>query len=331
MWPLLGDDAAHPGARLDLVAVLVEHDGGLVDRDARAAGVRLTLGHDAGAAEAGLRGADRVGDDAVGQQFEELLLDAGGEQRGGAGEQEQRRQVVRRCPASWCASSASSSGRAIASPVKNSRFTLCSWIIRQTSSASNSGASTTVWPENSDIQVADWVAPWIIGGIGQPDHRRVLRGRLGEVVLVLDGLARREVGAAEQHSVDVLVAPHHALGEAGGAAGVEQVDVVGAALAEVALRRALLQRGVELDAAVALVVVIAAVLDHQDGLDVRRLGQHVGHPVGVAALVHERDHVGVVEQVLQLALDVAEVDVDQDRAGLDDAEHRDDDLDAVRQ
>ena len=32
---------------------------------------------------------------------------------------------------------------------------------------------------------------------------------------------------------------------------------------------------------------------------------------------------------LQLALDVAEVDVDQDRACLDDAEHRDDDLDAV--
>ena len=30
----------------------------------------------------------------------------------------------------------------------------------------NSGASTEVWPEKSDIQVADWVAPWIIGGIG---------------------------------------------------------------------------------------------------------------------------------------------------------------------
>ena len=163
----------------------------------------------------------------------------------------------------------------------------------------------------------------------QPDHRPVLGGRLCEVVLVLDGFSRREVGAAEQHSVNVFVTPHDALGEAGGAAGVQQVDVVGAALAEVALRRALLQRGVELDAAVALVVVIAAVLDHQDGLDVRRLGQHVGHPVGIAALVHEGDHVGVVEQILQLALDVAEVDVDEDRASLDDAEHRDDDLDAV--
>ena len=58
-------------------------------------------------------------------------------------------------------------------------------------------------------------------------------------------------------------------------------------------------------------------------------GKHVGDAVGVPAFVHQRDHVGVLEQILQLALDVAEVDVDQDGAGLDDAEHRDDDFDAV--
>ena len=102
MLPFLAMMPAHAGARHDLVAVLVEHDGVLVDRHARAAGVRLALGHDAGAAEAGLRGADRVGDDPVGQQFEELLLDAGREQRGGAGEQEQRRQVVARCRRPEC-------------------------------------------------------------------------------------------------------------------------------------------------------------------------------------------------------------------------------------
>ncbi len=45
--------------------------------------------------------------------------------------------------------------------------------------------------------------------------------------------------------------------------------------------------------------------------------------------MHQRHHVGVVEQVLQLAFDVAEVDVDEDGARLDDAQHRDDDLDAV--
>ena len=43
----------------------------------------------------------------------------------------------------------------------------------------------------------------------------------------------------------------------------------------------------------------------------------------------QRDHVGVVEQVAKFALDVAVVDVDQDRARFDDAQHRDDDLDAV--
>ena len=161
------------------------------------------------------------------------------------------------------------------------------------------------------------------------DHRRILCGGLGQVVLVLHELTRREVGAAEQHPVDVLVAPHHALGETGGAAGVEQVDVVGAALAEVADGRSLLERGVELDTAVALIVVVAAVLDRQDGLDVGRLGQHVGHPVGVPPLVHQRDHVRVLEQILQLALDVAEVDVHQNGARLHDAQHRDHDLDAV--
>ena len=45
--------------------------------------------------------------------------------------------------------------------------------------------------------------------------------------------------------------------------------------------------------------------------------------------MHQRDHVRVLEQILKLALDVAVVDVDQDGAGLDDAEHRDHDLDAV--
>ena len=62
-------------------------------------------------------------------------------------------------------SSASSNGRPMASPVKNSRFTLCFSTVRHTCSASNSGASTLVCPANSAIQVADWVAPWIIGGI----------------------------------------------------------------------------------------------------------------------------------------------------------------------
>ena len=45
--------------------------------------------------------------------------------------------------------------------------------------------------------------------------------------------------------------------------------------------------------------------------------------------MHERNHVGVVEQIAQLTFDIAVVDVDQNRPGLHDAQHRDDDLDAV--
>ena len=161
------------------------------------------------------------------------------------------------------------------------------------------------------------------------DHRRIRCGGLGEVVFVFDEFTRGEVGSAEEHPVDVLVAPHHALREAGGAPGVEQVDVVGAALAEVAFGRALRDRRVELDAAVTLKVVIVTVLDDESRLDVGGVGQHVGDPVGVAALVDQRHHVGVVEQVAKFALDVTEIDVDQDGARLHDAEHRDDDLNAV--
>ena len=65
------------------------------------------------------------------------------------------------------------------------------------------------------------------------DHPRV-GGLLGLVVL-LERLAGVEVDAAAEHAPEVLVAPHHALREAGRAAGVDDVDVVGAALAEVAL------------------------------------------------------------------------------------------------
>ena len=50
----------------------------------------------------------------------------------------------------------------------------------------------------------------------------------------------------------------------------------------------------------------------------------------VLPLVDERDDVGVVEEVAQLLLDVAEVDVHRRRADLVDREHRLDPLDAVR-
>ena len=164
------------------------------------------------------------------------------------------------------------------------------------------------------------------------DHRRPSGCLLGMVILVSDEFACGEVGSTEQHSVDVLMAPHHALRETGRTAGVEQIDIVGAARPEVALGRSLGDRLVELDATVVFIGLcrhVAAIVDHQHRLDIRNLGQHVGDPFGVLAFVHQRDHVGVIEQVAQLRFDVAVVDVHQDRAGLHNAQHRDHDLDPV--
>ncbi|SKS41379.1 Uncharacterised protein [Mycobacteroides abscessus subsp. abscessus] len=60
------------------------------------------------------------------------------------------------------------SGRAMASPAKNSMLILCFSMSSHTSSGLNSGASTVVRPWNRAMKVAAWVAPWIIGGIGNP-------------------------------------------------------------------------------------------------------------------------------------------------------------------
>ena len=103
-------------------------------------------------------------------------------------------------------------------------------------------------------------APCISGGSG----KRIIGGFSAAALdwSYSSSTARRcKVDAAAEHPPEVLVAPHHALGEAGGAAGVDDVEVVGAALAEVALGRPCCQRRVELDAAVTPVVVVAAVLD----------------------------------------------------------------------
>src|SRR3954463_1048330 len=48
---LLRDQPANTRARLHLVAVLIEDDGAVVDGHARSAGVRLSLGHNAGPTE----------------------------------------------------------------------------------------------------------------------------------------------------------------------------------------------------------------------------------------------------------------------------------------
>src|SRR5581483_4280792 len=60
---LLGNQTPHTGAGLHLVAVLVQHDGAVIDGDARTTAVWRVFGDDAGPAEAGLRRPDGIGDD----------------------------------------------------------------------------------------------------------------------------------------------------------------------------------------------------------------------------------------------------------------------------
>ncbi|SLJ82610.1 Uncharacterised protein [Mycobacteroides abscessus subsp. abscessus] len=63
-------------------------------------------------------------------------------------------------------SSASSIGRAIASPVMKMTFTPCRSIVRHTPCPLNSGSITTLPPLNRLWKVAHCEPPWIIGGIG---------------------------------------------------------------------------------------------------------------------------------------------------------------------
>ena len=89
-------------------------------------------------------------------------------------------------------------------------------------------------------------------------------------------------------------------------------------------------RRLVLDGSSARVVGVGAVpLDADEVLQLRLRVAGRGDERPVLALVDERDHVGVVEEVAQLLLDVAEVDVHDAAPHLVDREHRLDPLDAV--
>ena len=116
---------------------------------------------------------------------------------------------------------------------------------------------------------------------------------------------------------DVLVAPHHALGHAGGAAGVEDVPVVAGPGGEVALGAALGHGLLEVAA------------DDEPVAEVGHVAGHPGDPVGELGVVDEGLEVGVAEQVGELVLDVAVVDVDPDGPELEDRPQALDPLDRV--
>ena len=178
-------------------------------------------------------------------------------------------------------------------------------------------------------------------GLGTPVHQRaqreghhptVLRG-LHRLVVLRERFTGHEVDAAAQHPPEVLVAPHHALGVAGRATGVDDVEVVRAAVREVPLRALPRQRlgpghpRVRRD--VGVVVRVCRVGHHDDRPQLRMLARARGHQRRVGPLVDQGHEVGIVEEVVELGLDVAVVHVDRDGPDLEDRQHRDDVLDAV--
>ncbi len=117
------------------------------------------------------------------------------------------------------------------------------------------------------------------------------------------------VDATAQRVEDVLVSPDHPLGHAGGAAGVEDVVVVVGPGGEVPLgaprgHRLLVGDGAPGER------LAGPVVDGDHQSEVGELGQQLGHLGPVAGLVDQGDQVGVGEQVAELVLHVAVVDVD---------------------
>ncbi len=157
-------------------------------------------------------------------------------------------------------------------------------------------------------------------GLGRP---------LGVVVLGRHLLVGEEVRTAHERVEDVLGPPHDALGHAGRAAGVDDHDVVGRPRAEVPLGRT---RGEGIgigDGVEAVLGRARPVGDHDQRAQHRHVADDGGDAGPELLAVDEADQIGVVEEVAQLLLDVAVVDVDGHGADLEDGEHRLHPLDAV--
>ena len=195
-----------------------------------------------------------------------------------------------------------------------STLTWCRCTASQTACGSNFGKITAVSPPNRHASVATMAAPWMSGAGAMRTMPLPPGARAGLRPLVLERLAGDEVDAAAERAPDVLMAPHDALRLPGGAAGVDDVDVIGAARAEVAgagLRRERLG-------------VVPA--DHdarqpggRDGIDDRRQ----------VLVVDEDGQAGVFQVVRQLLRQVPVVDVDHHGPELDRGEQRRHGLDGV--
>ena len=223
------------------------------------------------------------------------------------------------------------SGTAMASPVMNIICTPYLSTISQVRTGSNLGSRIVTCPEKRCIS-SDACAPPCMSGLSGSEMSDSLERLLGLVEL-LDRLAGHEVDASTERPPEVLVAPHHALGEPGGPAGVDDVQVVRAPLAEVAgvglTGRRLGQRHAAEGREVAVIVGLQGIGHRDVRRDLGELRRHLGDQWRVHPVKDQAHEVGVVEQVLKLAGDVAVVDVDRHRAHLENRDEGDDVLDAV--
>ena len=130
-------------------------------------------------------------------------------------------------------------------------------------------------------------------------------------------MPRTNVDAATERHQYILVTPDDALRHARRAAGVQDVDVV------VAPRREVASGGLRRERC----LVVAADDQHMD--QQRGVFAGAAGTLGELGSDHERDEIGVVEDVGEFVLDIAVVDVDPHRAQLEHRPHGLDPLDAV--
>ncbi len=197
----------------------------------------------------------------------------------------------------------------------------------------------TVWGSNLGTRMVRLPTKlWpMIAPLGGTVHQRC-DGQQGEwaVAPLLDHLLGAldpgvggRVDASAQRVEDILVPPHHPLGHAGGPARVEDVVVVVRARGEIPLGTAG-GHGLLVGHRPLRLGRIGPVLDGDQQPDPRELGEQLGDPGTEFGLVDQGHQVGVGEQVPELVLHVAVVDVDPHRPELEHGPGRLDPLHAVQ-
>ena len=284
------------------------HDDVRACRDRGTAALLVVRADERDAREAGLSRADRLGEEHVGQRPHDRLLDRGREQRGGGVERHKRGRVV----AAGGQRLHQRPGHRVADDGKHVDLVPLHRFpdrVRVELRQDHGGV-----PAEQARQRGHHGGAVDERGRRHADHAVAPGPRAGLRPLVLERLAGDEVDAAAERAPEVLMAPHDALRLPGGATGVDDVDVIGAARAEVA--------GTGLGRECRSVVPA----DHdarqpggRDGIDDRRQ----------VLVVDEDGQARVVQVVRQLLRQVPVVDVDHYGPELDRGEQRRHGLDGV--